>query len=199
MHDGGHLDFQHQMRGKLCDTHWLLMKRTTRQTFKVLLLTAILFTSLGSSPQTSVLNKSVATIPVDVPSYGLLFLKVRVNGSHWMWFALDSGASFPFVIGARLAASLRLNLHDQATLGEGAGSASYQVAHTSGLSIDIGGLEFQNQHAAVNALDSLEALAGRSLDGLVGSDLFTRYVVEIDYLNQEVTLYDPQTYRYSGR
>src|SRR2546423_1567590 len=187
------------MQGKLCDTHWLLMKRAIRHTFKVLLLTTLIFASLGSSPQTSDFNKSVATIQVDVPSYGLLFLKARVNRSRWMWFAPDSGPSFPFVIDARLAASLRLNLHDRATLGEGAGSSSYEVAHTSGLSIDIGGLEFQNQHAAVIALDSLEALAGRSLDGLVGSDLFTRYVVEIDYLNQEVRLYDPQTYRYSGR
>ncbi|HEY2961385.1 MAG TPA: aspartyl protease family protein [Pyrinomonadaceae bacterium] len=175
------------------------MKKVALRIFAVLLLTALVFSGLGSAPKSSGVGKSVATIPVEVPSYGLLFLKARVNGSAQRWFALDSGASFPFVIDARLASTLGLKLYGQVTLGGGAGSGSYEVAHTNGLSFDIAGLAFQNQHAAVIALDSLETLAGRSLDGLVGSDLFTRYVVEIDYVSEMVTLYDPQTYRYSGR
>jgi hypothetical protein len=177
----------------------VLTKRATLCIFGVLLLTALIVSNLGSAPQTSNVNKSVATIPVDVPSYGLLFLKARVNGVGPMSFVLDSGASLSFIVDARRASSLRLDPHDRVMLGGGAGSGSYEVARASGLSFEIAGLAFQNQNAAVIALDSLETLAGRSLDGLVGSNLFFRYVVEIDYRSQKVTLYDPQSYRYSGR
>lgn len=178
------------------------MKRVSSHVFSALLLAALLVSTLGSSLQTSVLTKSVATIPVEVPSYGLLFLHVRVNGSGPMSFVLDTGAGFPFILDARRASSLGLKLRDRVTQGGGAGAGSYEVAYSSGLSFDLGGLgglAFENQQAAVIALHSLETLAGRPFDGIVGSNLFAHYVVEIDYANQKVTLYDPQTYRYSGR
>jgi predicted aspartyl protease len=174
------------------------MKISSRRIFTLLVLIALSVCGSSTALQTSSLTKSIATIPVDVPSYGLLFLNARVNGSGSMSFVLDTGASFPFIVDARRASSLRLKLHDAATLGGGAGSGSYEVAYANGLSFEIGGLTFENQQAAVIALRSLETLAGRPLDGIVGSDLFTRYVVEIDYANQRVALYDPRTYRYSG-
>jgi hypothetical protein len=36
------------------------------------------------------------------------------------------------------------------------------------------------------------------VDGLVGLDLFLKYVVEIDYAAKQLTLYDPRSYVYSG-
>lgn len=173
-------------------------RQAIRRLIKLLLLTTLVISCLGSSPQVAVLSPSVATIPVDIPSYGVLFLKARVNGSPEMSFALDSGATFPFAINTRRASSLGLNLHDKVTLGGGAGPGSFEVARATGLSISIGELKLKNQNAAVLALDEIETLAGRPLDGLVGSDLFVRYVVEIDYMNQRVSLYDRRTYRYSG-
>jgi hypothetical protein len=35
-------------------------------------------------------------------------------------------------------------------------------------------------------------------DGLVGSDLFFRYVVDIDYARHRLSLYEPKTFRYTG-
>ena len=67
------------------------MKRVSSRVFSALLLAALLVSTLGSSLQTSVLTKSIATIPVEVPSYGLLFLQARVNGSGPMSFVLDTG------------------------------------------------------------------------------------------------------------
>lgn len=143
-------------------------------------------------------TKSLATIPTDITSYGAIFLRARVNSSQPLWFVLDSGASFPFVIDSRRARALGLKLHGHLTLDGGAGSGAYEAARTRGVSINLGGLKFADQTAIVHALDSFEALAGRPLDGLVGSELFTRYVVEIDYVGNKVSLYDPRTYTYSG-
>jgi len=138
------------------------------------------------------------TIPAEVTGYGLIFLRARVNDSQPMWFALDSGASFPFVIDTRQARALGLKLQDNLKLEGGAGAGTFEAAMTRGVSVKFDGLEFANQTAAVFALDSLEAIAGRHLDGLVGRDLLSRYVVEIDYLGKTVSLYNPQTYTYSG-
>jgi len=142
--------------------------------------------------------KSLVTIPADITDYGLILLRARVNDSQPMWFALDSGASFPFVIDVRRAKALGLKLQGHLTLDGGAGPGTYEASLTRGVSISLGDLKFTDQSANVIALSSLEALAGRSLDGLVGLDLFTRYVVEIDYRGRVVRLYDPQTYNYSG-
>src|SRR4030095_4155230 len=99
-----------------------------------------------------------------------------------------SGASSPFFIDTRRARLLGLKLQGRGSRGGGAGPSRYDVSETSGLTISIGGLEYTGQSAVVIALDSIEAQVGRSLDGLVGLDLFTRYVVEIDYLDNKIRL-----------
>jgi hypothetical protein len=115
-----------------------------------------------------------------------------------MWFALDSGASFPFVINTRGARALGLKLEGHLTLAGGAGPGAYEAARTRGVSISLNGLKFANRTANVVSLDSIEAQAGRLLDGLIGLDLFMRYVVEIDYFGKKVSLYGPPTYNYAG-
>lgn len=143
-------------------------------------------------------TKKLATIPADVTGYGLIFLRARVNNSGPLWFVLDSGATFPFVIDTRRARALGLKLQGHLTREGGAGPDVYEASRTRGVSISLSGLKLADQTAGVFALQSLESQAGRHLDGLVGRDLFTRYVVEIDYLGNEINLYDPQTYTYSG-
>src|ERR1043165_1083894 len=165
---------------------------------------ALIATALGSCvftlpQQVQVPAKSPVTIPADVTGYGLIFLRAEVNKSKPMWFALDSGASFPLVIDDRRARDLGLRLQGNPTReAAGAGPDTYRVALTRDVSINLGDLKFTDQSAAVLALGSLEALAGRPLDGLVGRDLFTRYVVEIDYSGNKITLSDPQAYTYTG-
>ena len=160
--------------------------------WSVLVLLALgpgVFTRSHQAPSAA---KSIVTIDADVTGYGLIFLRARVNDSQAMWFALDSGASFPFVIDTRQARALGLKLQDNQKLEGGAGAGAFEVAMTRGVFLKFDGLEFANQTAAVFALDSLEAIAGRHLDGLVGRDLLSRYVVEIDYLGKKVSLYEPR-------
>jgi hypothetical protein len=153
--------------------------------------------SLAKGPAQSA-SKSLVTLPADITSYGGIFLQARINNSPPMWFALDSGASSPFFIDTRRAKDLGLKLQGRVTRGGGAGPSSYDVAEATGLTIRISGLEYTGQSASVIALDSIEAQVGRPLDGIVGLDLFMRYVVEIDYLDNKIRLYDPKTYTYSG-
>src|SRR4030095_8011300 len=141
---------------------------------------------------------NLLTLPAEITTYGGIFLRARINNSQPMCFALESGASSPFFIDTRRARDLGLKLQGRVSRGGGAGPSVYDVAETSGLTISIAGLKYDGQSAAVIALDSIEAQVGRPLDGIVGLDLFTRYVVEIDYAGDEIRLHDPKTYTYSG-
>ena len=153
--------------------------------------------SIAKGPAQSPFRNSL-TFPADITSYGGIFLQARINNSQPLWFALDSGASSPFFIDTRRARVLGLKLQGHGSGEGGAGPSTYAFAETSGLTISIGDLEYIGQSAVVIALDSIEAQVGRPLDGLVGLDLFKRYVVEIDYLDRKIRLCDPQTYTYSG-
>jgi len=115
-----------------------------------------------------------------------------------MWFCLDSGASYPFIIDTTQARALGLQLQTHFTSGGGAGPNSYDVSETKGVKISLSSLEFDDQTADVIALASIAEQLGRPLDGIVGINLFTHYVVEIDFISKKITLYSPKRYTYSG-
>ena len=169
--------------------------RTTTQT--ILRLVVLPLLTLGM-PLRQASHLSLVTIPLDVTSYGGIFLQARVNNSPPMWFALDSGASSPFVINSTEVTALGLKLRGAVSLEGGAGPNTYEASQTSGLTIALEHKEFTDQRALVMSLRLVEEQLGRSLDGLVGLDLFLHYVAEIDYADKKLRLYDPQSFAYHG-
>jgi len=176
------------------------MKHATLKAFVVLLAAGCLMQQAPTtnSHQAALTNKPITTIPVEIPGYGIIFLKAQINNSDPMWFALDSGASFPFVINTSKLESLRLKVDREAEGGGGAGEGSYKLKFMKNVSVSLPGLPLQQQPLAAIDLGTIETLAGRRLDGLVGVHLFHNFVVEIDYAARRVNLFDPQNYRYSG-
>ena len=150
------------------------------------------------SHQVSSTAKGLLTIPTESTGYGLVLVQARVNNSQPLWFALDSGASFPFVINSSRARALQLKLQDHFTLRGGAGAGTLEADMTKGILVNISGMDFRDETAAVFDLSSVESIAGRRLDGLIGRELLTRFVVEIDYTSNKINLYDPEKYTYSG-
>ena len=173
--------------------------RTITQTILALVVVLLtLGTSLTESTRHTLTSPAPVTIPLDVTSYGGIFLQARINNSTPMSFALDSGASFPFVINASKATALGLKLQDRVSVGGGAGPNNYEVSQTSGLTVTLEHKEFTDQRGAVMSLGLVEEQFGRPVDGLVGVDLFLNNVVEIDYAGKKLRLYDSQSYIYSG-
>jgi hypothetical protein len=64
--------------------------------------------------------------------------------------------------------------------------------------IDLGGLILENIPSYSVPLNFFEVLIGHKTDAILGSDLFSRYVVEVDYLGLLLRLYDPDSYSDSG-
>jgi len=140
-------------------------------------------------------SRPVASIPFEL--YGNLpYLPVSVNGSAPLWFILDSAAD-SFVISERQAAALKLRPHGKGTAeGTGDGSVSISVSKIDSLRLDS--IDLPNRTLIVYPFAQLDHAIGRTIDGVLGSDIFKRFVVELDYEARIVRLYEPKTFRYSG-
>jgi len=111
-------------------------------------------------------------------SFGLY---VKLNGSQ-RTLELDSGASG--ITLSRAAASRLKLVHDEKLMVGGIGDEGdiqSAVAHVE--SIRIGGLEFK--HCPVTILEKGDKLG---IDGLIGTDFFSKYLVTLDFPGRKVRL-----------
>jgi hypothetical protein len=125
-----------------------------------------------------------------------IFLQVRVDTSRLLWFALDTGA-YSSIINTPTLQTLGLKT-DRGGVAQGAGGR-VESRLLSGANFDVGGAPLRNLNIAALDLTPLENTTGRAMDGILGSELFRRYVVEIDYDAKELSLYEPATFEYTGR
>ncbi len=130
----------------------------------------------------------------------LIFIPVQVNGSSTMWFILDSGSD-SIVINARQVAALGLKREGRGTAtgwSNGRGAGGDRISFVRGAAVGLSSVEFRNQTLVVASFEQLEGIAGRPIDGVLGSEVFTRFVVAIDYTKQIVSLFEPRNYSYVG-
>ncbi|MBD0369873.1 MAG: aspartyl protease family protein [Pyrinomonadaceae bacterium] len=139
-------------------------------------------------------SSKLATIPIEMNGNHVL-LQGRVNGSAPLWFTLDTGAASS-VINMRLARELKLQVVGNSRA-QGAGGMA-ESSRLNGITFSLPGVEIKNLSVMAIALESIEATAGRSMDVIIGAELFHRYVVEVDYASRTLTLYDPQQFVYKG-
>lgn len=146
----------------------------------------------ATSPTSSV--SSVARIPFELNGNNIFF-QGRVNNSAPLWLSLDTGASSG-LLNLRIVRTLGLSVvrGSQAT---GAGG-TVEAVTLSNVTININGARLEDLALQAVPLNSIEDSTGRVMDGIVGAELFRRYVVEIDYADKVITLYEPASYEYRG-
>jgi hypothetical protein len=59
-------------------------------------------------------------------------------------------------------------------------------------------VKYSNQTFLALPLDPISTASGRQIDAILGYDFFHRFVVEIDYSDKYISLYDPQSFDYRG-
>ena len=139
-------------------------------------------------------SQGALRIPFELSGHHI-FLQCRVNGSEPLWFLLDSGASLS-IIDDRRARNLRLEQTGRdlaGSIGEPA-----QISYVNNVSLELLGAKLAPQVIATAPLDLLESVAGRSVDGILGYELFKDYVVEINYEARIIILLDSNAFSYSG-
>jgi hypothetical protein len=137
-------------------------------------------------------GNSALNIPLEIDN-NIILMQVSVNGARPLRFIFDTGASHT-VLHSRRGAELGLKPEEQVT-GTATGGA-IEGSLTSGVSLKVAGAEVSNQQIG---LIDFPVPPGFEFDGVIGYDFINAFVVEIDYLNKIMNLYDSRTYSYRGR
>ena len=139
-------------------------------------------------------SKPVASIPFEmVGSY--VVMPVRINQSSSLRFILDSGVRNTIVTELLPGDSLSLSFQNSRDL-QGLGRGNSLNAYVSdGNTLKLGRkLQFDNKTVYVLKEDvfNLSRQTGSKINGLIGSDFFDNYVVEIDYSSKRLRFYEPE-------
>lgn len=137
---------------------------------------------------------SAFKIPFELHN-NLIFVRVCVNGSAPLWFLIDSGAEISVIKTSR-AKGLGLEFEDEGKTDAAGGSVEFRSVRNVTLSLP--GAKILGPTVVAFPLETFELILGRTVDGILGADLFNRFVVEIEYANRTVNLYDPRQYQYYG-
>jgi predicted aspartyl protease len=127
-----------------------------------------------------------------------IYVSVRVNGSRPLSFVLDTGAT-NHLLSQSKAEEVGISNKNTTELGNvGTGEGKIRIAAARNISLNIDGIELENQDVFIVPMDRLEAVAGHSIDGILGAELFLHFVVGIDYSTQTITLFDSADYSHAG-
>jgi hypothetical protein len=169
------------------------MKPTMVRGLLVLLLA--LFLSGCASLPAGRLEGAAAYTEVPARFFGQhVLVQVNIGEAGPVWLMLDTGAQLTIL---DLAAARELGVAvGGATELEGIGAESVRGGVTAEpLTIHVPGSELYVLHRPVADLSPLEPFFGAPFPGVLGGDLFLRFVVEIDYARERVILHDPRRFQ----
>lgn len=133
----------------------------------------------------------VAEIPFQL--YGNhIYVRGRVGDSDSLWIVLDTGASTASISDSK-AKALGLAIAPGGT-SRGAGG-TVESGVVSGASIRMPGLALVDERLSTLPIDAIEVQTGRPMDVIVGHDLLSRAVVEIDYAARMLRIRDPAKFK----
>jgi hypothetical protein len=127
---------------------------------------------------------------------GMIFVPVRINGSRPLSFVLDSGST-RILIDRKLATGLGLKASGTGSL-QGAGAGLIPVEYIHDLRIALPGVESSGYDLSTADLQPLEVTVGVRVDGILGYELFSRFVVTVNYEAKSLTLTLPEAFRSSS-
>lgn len=133
-------------------------------------------------------------IPFELAS-NHIYLKVKINNSPPLSFLLDTGAGANCL---DLSKAQELGIQTVGRVeAKGVGGSS-DASFLRVDSIVVGNLTFLNQNMAAIQLSLVGGFDGKEIDGILGYDFFNRFVVEVDYVHQNLTIWEPDSFTYSG-
>ena len=144
--------------------------------------------------------------PADVPKpvaevsftlfHNRVYVPVEINGRKTVEMILDTGAAMSGLSEPN-AQTLHLQQAKKAQL-TGNGESHLKIGIAKDISFRVGGVELLEKSVAIVPFKDLEAHEGRNIGGVLGIDLFRRYVVVIDYAARTMALYEPQSFVHHG-
>ncbi|MDQ6808653.1 MAG: retropepsin-like domain-containing protein [Verrucomicrobiota bacterium] len=157
---------------------------------------ALTLTSIASlviAPLAAGKSEPIGVIPFKLDGK-LILVEASINHSAPVTLVVDSGASHS-VLDPKFAEQLSLTVEKAApTTGTGAGDVA--KSHASPVTITLGALTVDVPQPWV--IDLSKVPIPSAAKGLVGAELFKRYVVRMDPVQSTLSVFDPSSYHYEG-
>jgi hypothetical protein len=162
--------------------------------FALLLLTSV---CAHAGPRFAIVGgQATAKVPFEIID-NRVFIAVRINGQGPFSFILDTGAS-DFALSEETAAKLKLQVKSGEDF-SGVGEKAVHSGQTHLATVRIGDLLFSDLDGSVfPTLEFGDVFGKRSLDGVVGLEVFQRVVARHDYVGRMLTFTLPEKFSYSG-
>jgi hypothetical protein len=123
-----------------------------------------------------------------------IYIPVAAGGKERLWI-LDTGAGMS-VIQSGFAAEIGLALEGSMT-GQGAGGL-VEASFAEVPAFSMPGIRFDSQTMAVVDMHELDYRLGLEFAGILGFDFLSRFVTRVDFANELVSFYEPESFEYSG-
>lgn len=122
------------------------------------------------------------------------YIPVRINDTGPFWFILDSGADSN-IVDTQTAKALGIPLKDPWE-SRGGGEETVTSAVGSNVSLGVGSLELH--HAEIDVVPvnaAISSAEGRIVNGLLGYDFFKLFMIEVDYMQHQVSIQEPKEFQ----
>ena len=173
--------------------------RLSRVSSTVLWLALAAITAIAQPPPqapAAAPSSALVTIPFELVTRHIV-VKVRINNSRPLSFIFDTGDKVG-IVDTDVANELGLKLEGQVHVG-GAGADKLAGSTVKEANWTLEGLDgFSQPIRLALPLGRLAARFGHDFDGIIGSDFIRQFVVEVDYQQRVLKLYDKATFVYSG-
>ena len=150
-----------------------------------------------AKPEVRLTSGNSTSIPYLMDDNGNALLKVRVNNSPPLNFTLDTGSDVFAILTSNQANSLGLIARNKYKVGIAANVGEIEAATIPSANLSMPGVEALNQRIEVIMSDDATANESK-IDGVLGLEFLKKFVVEVDYEAQTLTLFAPEKYEYKG-
>ena len=140
--------------------------------------------------------KYITTIPFTQLTGGIIILHATLDDfKDSLNFVLDTGSG-GISLDSTTTEYYKLKLVPSDRIVRGIAGMKY-VSFANDHTIHMPGITVKDLDFHINNYEILSSAYGMHIDGIIGYSFFRRYLVYIDYDNQEVKVYTPGTYKYS--
>jgi hypothetical protein len=139
-------------------------------------------------------GKSSTTVPFELLN-NHIYVQVKLNGKGPFRVLCDTGGAN--IVTPALAQELHLK-SEGALQGRGVGEKSEDVGLVKVQSLGVGDATLSNQVFAVFPMETFSAVEGIAINGLIGYEVFKRFVARVDYEHHLITLTTPSAFTYKG-
>lgn len=154
---------------------------------------SILFLSGPSRPLDGSGVSPLAVIPFREMAQHM-YVKARIGGLRDLSVVIDTGSP-EFILSQKVFERLQLPFTGMVNIPSRVeGLRPNPAVLTSVPSVSFGAVTMKNLPAIVLRLEWVKTMLGVDTDAIIGPELFSRYVVELDYSKQVLRLYDPSKY-----